>query len=111
MQTLFLLIAGHALADFALQSEAMALGKNRHIQPTPTDSGGLPAWPYWLTGHALIHGGSVALITGVWWLGLAETVLHWLVDYAKCEDWIGFHTDQGLHVASKFLWWVLGVAR
>ncbi len=107
MQTLFLLIVAHALGDFALQSEAMARGKNRHPQPTLSDSGGFPAWPYWLTSHALIHGGAVALVTGVWWLGLAETVLHWLVDYAKCERWIGFHTDQWLHVASKVLWWVL----
>ena len=107
MQTLFLLIAAHALADFAFQSEAMALGKNRHVQPTVADSRGFPGWPYWLTAHALIHGGAVALVTGVWWLGLAETVPHWLVDYPKCEDWVGFDTHQGGHIASKILWWVL----
>jgi hypothetical protein len=49
----------------------------------------------------------VAVITGVWWLGLAEMVLHWVTDYAKCEGWIGFHTDQGVHVGSKLLWWAL----
>ena len=107
MQTLFLLIAGHALADFAFQSEAMARGKHRSYRAPPPDTEHFPHWFYWLTSHSLIHGGAVALITGVWWLGVAETVLHWFVDYAKCEDWIGFHTDQGIHVASKVLWWVL----
>lgn len=107
MQTLFLLMAGHALVDFALQSEAMARGKSRRYRAPPPDAEHFPRWFYWLTSHSLIHGGLVALITGCWWLGAAETVLHWFVDYAKCEDWIGFHTDQGFHVASKVLWWVL----
>jgi hypothetical protein len=107
MQALFLMIAGHALADFAFQSEAMARGKSRKYKVPPPDTEHFPHWFYWLTSHSLIHGGMVAVITGVWWLGLAEMVLHWITDYAKCEGWIGFHTDQGVHAGSKLLWWAL----
>ena len=108
MITLFYLIVGHALADFALQSGDMAKGKNRNIFVDPL---GLPPgqkpmviWPYWLTSHALIHGGAVSLITGIWWLGLLEFVVHWGIDFAKCENWTGIHTDQALHVVCKLVW-------
>ena len=110
-ETLFYLIAGHALCDFALQSSDMAKGKNRHvvvdITKIPIGQKVMTVWPYWLTSHALIHGGAVALITGVWWMGLAEAGIHWVIDFAKCENWTGIHTDQGLHVACKVVWWVL----
>jgi hypothetical protein len=109
MELFFYLIAGHALADFALQSDDMAKGKNRNrrldmMLKIPPGQKPMTVWPYWLTSHALIHGGAVALITGVWWLGLAEFVIHWAIDFAKCENWTGIHTDQALHVACKLLW-------
>ena len=111
MEILFYLIAGHALADFALQSDNMAKGKNRHtfVDPNSIPKGQkvMTVWPYWLTSHALIHGGLVGIITGIWWLGLAETAVHWAIDYTKCENWTGIHTDQGLHVACKVVWWLL----
>ena len=48
-----------------------------------------------------MHGGIVHLITGNIWFGLAEVLLHWLTDYAKCEGWIGMHQDQGIHIGCK----------
>lgn len=111
MMLLFHLIAGHALADFALQSDAMAVGKNRNrpVDPAKIPPGQKPqtVWPYWLASHALIHGLVVSLITGVWWLGALEAVVHFCIDFAKCESWTGIHTDQALHVACKVLWTVL----
>jgi len=109
MIELFLyLIMGHALADFALQPEVMAKGKNRN---RPVDMSKIPpgqkiqtVWPYWLTSHALIHGGVVDLITGSFELALAETVIHWLIDFMKCENITGIHADQFFHALCKAAW-------
>jgi len=98
----FQFLIGHALADFALQFGAMGAGKNRHNGIQQKMGKHFPPWYYWLSAHALIHGGVVYYITDNWWLGLIETVLHWIIDFAKCEGWINFHQDQALHVGCKF---------
>ena len=95
---LFWLLVGHAVADYALQSDFMAQGKSRH---TAT---GKVFWPHLLTAHALIHGGAVALATGSVALGMAEVFCHWLIDFGKCENRYGLNTDQALHIACKLLW-------
>jgi hypothetical protein len=46
----------------------------------------------------------VALITGVPLLGLAEWVLHWLIDWGKCQKRYNLGFDQALHLACKALW-------
>jgi hypothetical protein len=95
---LFWLLVGHALADYPLQGDFLAKAKNRSAPIA-----GVPWWQA-LSAHALIHGGMVAAITGSVWLGVAETVAHWLIDDVKCRGRIGFNADQGLHVACKLLW-------
>lgn len=101
MINLFYLLCAHALCDYPLQGNYMAMAKNRHTE----SARGI--WPWVLTSHALIHGGAVALITGSVWLGIAETVAHWLIDFGKCEKWYDFNTDQWLHVACKLVWYAL----
>lgn len=64
-------------------------------------------WPWLLTAHALHHGTMVFLVTQRPILGLAETIVHWCSDFAKCEKWYGFHADQLVHVASKVVWAIL----
>ena len=98
LETFALLIAGHALADYPLQGDFLARGKNR-TAPLP----GVP-WQHPLAAHSVIHGGVVGLITGSLWLGLAETVAHWFIDDAKCCGRFGYHVDQALHVGCKVLW-------
>lgn len=100
MLMLFHLLCGHALADFALQSNDIAQGKNRNIH---TALFGVP-WYYWLTAHALIHGGTVAVITDNTYFGIAETVLHWAIDFYKCEKRYGIHDDQLFHVLCKVMY-------
>lgn len=95
---LFFLMVGHALADFSLQSDFLAQAKNRNTAL------GREYWLHALPAHGLIHGGFVAVITGFWWLGIAETIIHCAVDFLKCEKRINHNTDQLLHVACKFLW-------
>lgn len=106
--TLWWLVVGHALCDFTLQTDAMAKGKNRHVKSVPPPNVKLvPCWPYWLSAHALIHGGCVALVTGSVTLGIAELVLHWSADFLKCEGITNVHADQAIHLGCKVLWSVL----
>ena len=106
MTILFSLLIGHALADFALQSGEMARGKSRHYRPENVPPGQvvMTIWPYWLTSHALIHAGIVWGLTERADLAVAELILHWAIDFAKCENWTGLHLDQGLHVACKVVY-------
>jgi len=101
---LFYLLAGHALMDYGLQSESMALEKSRHSK---TQLQKEVPWYYWLTAHSLLHGGAVAMITGSLGFGIAETMCHWVIDFAKCEKRTNIHVDQALHVACKLIWYAL----
>ena len=101
----FALAIGHALADFPLQGVFLSEAKNRHQgfsqhsdKATPTPKG---IWVQALSAHTLIHGGAVWLITGSPVLGLIEVILHWIIDFAKCEGWLGFNADQLLHYLCK----------
>ncbi|WP_395119655.1 DUF3307 domain-containing protein [Rhodanobacter sp. FW102-FHT14D06] len=94
---LFLLIAAHALADYPLQGDFLAANKAR------TGPNYVPWWQA-LLAHAFIHGGFVAVITGVWWLGALEVAIHAVTDHLKCESRIGINTDQAIHVACKLTW-------
>ena len=106
IETFFQLLIGHAAADFWMQSDALAQMKNRNRPNTRVPPGQKPQvmWPYALTAHALLHGGVVWAITGSVWLGVAETVAHWLIDFGKCENWYGIHADQTAHVVCKVMW-------
>lgn len=105
IELFFKLLCAHAICDFALQSDTMAKGKNRHNKTQPPPGAKFqPTWMYWLGAHSLIHGAGVALVTGVWWLGLCEVIVHGLIDFNKCENRYGIHADQFLHLLSKVFW-------
>jgi hypothetical protein len=104
---LFLLLVGHALMDFALQPEAMAVEKCRH-STSPLQKA-VP-WYYWLTAHCLCHAGGVYYVTGgSLFLAAAELVAHWFIDFAKCEKWTNIHADQLLHAGCKVAWYLLAI--
>jgi hypothetical protein len=96
------LLTAHAICDYPLQGDFLAKAKNRHAAMP-----GVP-WYQAMGAHAVIHGGSVAAITGIWWLGVAEAVAHFIIDDLKCSEEIDFNTDQILHVLCKVAW--LGIA-
>lgn len=98
MTILFLLICGHFLADYPLQGDFLARGKNR-ANPIP----GVPFYQC-LVAHAFIHAGTVFLITGNFWIAIAELIAHAAIDDAKCTGKIGFNTDQILHIICKIVW-------
>lgn len=99
---LFAMLIMHAIADFPLQGAFLAQGKNRHLANSEFQGEEPRAlWFYCLTAHSLIQAGGVWLITGNAIIALIEFVIHWLLDYAKCEGWTNFHFDQLAHVACK----------
>lgn len=100
---LIALVGAHLFLDYAGQGDFMSKAKNSRA-PLP----GVP-WRLMLWSHAAMHGAAVALITGLWVLFVFETIAHAFIDRQKCEDRIGFGTDQYLHLACKVLWWVLAV--
>ena len=95
MRLLFLMLFAHALGDFILTSEALSRYKNRHIE-RPS---GVPRWGYWLTAHALTHGGLMYLVTNNIGFGIYITITHWIIDYRKCNKKINADQDQVLHIA------------
>lgn len=104
--TLIKLLMVHALCDFSLQTDAMAKGKNRNKKPDyiPEGQKFMPCWGYWLTAHALICGGGVWLITGKWWWGVTEVVLHWIIDFLKCDNKTNPNQDQLLHFLCRIVY-------
>lgn len=92
------LIGAHCFFDYAGQGDFMSNAKNR-LKPIPT----VP-WQTILASHAAIHGAAVALITGIWWLFLAEAIIHFITDDAKCQNKITFNQDQAIHLVCKAVW-------
>ncbi len=94
------LLVGHALGDYALQTEFMVEAKSPRFGSI---------WPWVLGSHCLIHGFLVAIILNNPVLGLLELAAHFVIDLAKSNGLFGrgdfsFHVDQILHVACKALW-------
>jgi hypothetical protein len=96
--TLVLLVCGHYLGDYGLQNDFIAKFK------VP---GSAPFWFHVMIGHCAIHGGIVALVTQNPYLGLAEFVCHFSLDYAKCKGKISMDTDQAGHLLCKIVWFFL----
>lgn len=101
MALFFQFLVGHALGDYVFQRDIMATSKSRHAEIYKTAGKGFPGWYYWMGSHALVHGGAVFIISGSWVLGVVETVLHFIIDFSKCEHWISLHVDQLLHILCK----------
>lgn len=105
-ELLLLLFFVHALADYPLQGDFLARGKN-HLAPLP----GVPWW-HCLIAHGAIHGGltgiAVYAVTGdsdlAMAIGVAETAIHSVVDHTKCNGEIDIHTDQAIHLLCKVGW-------
>jgi hypothetical protein len=111
LQAFFALCIGHALADFPLQGEYLATGKNRRLLARLQD----PArpeqiWFVCMSAHCLIHAGFVWIVTGSSLLALVELILHWSIDVAKCSGKTSFNQDQLMHVLCKLGYVVVAYA-
>jgi hypothetical protein len=109
-ELLFWLLVGHAIADFAAQSQYMADSKNRHSNPHSKN-----VWGWILNWHSLIHAGVVAACTGYVWIGMLEYFAHMTIDYLRCEGKLGqgdrgYHVDQVLHILCKVVWTIIALS-
>ncbi|MGH1573584.1 DUF3307 domain-containing protein [Methylobacterium sp. P31] len=89
----------HLGADFLLQSNWMAQGKER-----------VSAWAGPLCAHAGLHGLGTLLIAlavkpALWWLGLVDFAVHTAIDRAKAL--VGQRTR--FPVTDARFWWLIGV--
>ena len=100
-QVLYWLLIGHAVADYVLQSDQMIVRKNPRWLNS-LDSGHGPWW-WTMLAHSAINGSFVSLLTGNIAYGMVETVLHFLLDWAKCLGKINAVEDQAGHILSKVL--------
>ncbi len=106
---LFALLIGHAIADYPLQGDFLAVHKNRHVSRRGSPMFPEKLWVHCLLAHSLIHAGFVWLITGRVVFALAELVLHFVLDFMKCENWTSYNTDQMLHALCKAIYVTLVV--
>jgi hypothetical protein len=96
-ELLFLLIFGHCLADFVLQSPTLSKAKNSTTNPKEI-------WIPAMLAHCIIHAGVVLIITGKLWLALYQLLVHFIIDDLKCRGKlangkIAFAKDQVLHIS------------
>ena len=105
LQIFFALLIAHALFDYPLQGDFLSRNKNRHYKDDNNNVKWL--WIHCLTSHSILHAGSVWLITGSFIIGIMEFVLHWIIDFLKCEGITNFHTDQFLHVLCRILYVII----
>ena len=97
LDLLILLLLGHFVADYPLQGDKMAVEKCPGKDVTLD-------WRWWLSAHAATHGFFVSVLTGVPVLGVAEMLLHALIDFGKCRWRYKLVVDQALHWSCKLLW-------
>jgi hypothetical protein len=109
LRLFFALAIGHAIADFPLQGDFLAMCKNRWHLARLNDPARPPSmWLPCMAAHCLIHSGMVWMITGSSLLAVTEFILHWLLDVAKCAGKTQFVLDQCLHYVCKAAYVALG---
>lgn len=95
-QTFLILLTLHFLADFPLQGEFLAKGKNSRTNPPEV-------WITCLIAHCTIHAGLVFAFTEELSLAAIMFITHACVDMLKCNGDLGegpeaFAHDQIMHV-------------
>ena len=107
-QAFFALSIGHAMMDFPLQGEHIALGKNwRLLKKLQDPARPEEIWIWCMAAHCLMHAGAVWVVTGSIFFALVEFVTHWIIDVAKCSGKTNFHQDQLMHYTCKLIYAVL----
>jgi len=87
-----MLVAGHYLADFALQDDFMAKNK--------ADASKTAMGFHVLTAHAAIQGLVAGLLSQNLTIGIIVAITHWIIDFGKAaKHWYGINVDQFLHIS------------
>ncbi|AIK68317.1 membrane protein [Rhizobium phage vB_RleM_P10VF] len=96
----FLLLFAHYVADYPMQQFLCRVKNPNRKRGIDDDIADIP-WTYGMTAHCGIHAGFVLMLTGSVIFAMIEFVVHFATDWLKCENWIGYRTDQFIHVATK----------
>ncbi|MFT8896285.1 MAG: hypothetical protein ABF968_04900 [Acetobacter sp.] len=105
LQKFSAMVGAHAVCDYPLQGEFLAIGKNR-FKPSP-----LIPWYQALGAHSVIHGLAVGVVTKSVCFGVSEALVHAITDDLKCKGRLSFNQDQMIHIACKFVWAALSERR
>jgi len=96
---MLLLTVKHVIADFLLQNQWMAFGKDSKT-----------GWALPLLVHCLIHGVlTTAMVAAVaprfWFIGLVDFVIHIIIDRAKgfCVATFDVTSEK------RWFWWLIGI--
>lgn len=92
-EILLLLICGHFVCDYPLQSQYIA------------DNKGKDKWV--MIAHCATHAMMVGLITKMWFLGVLEFILHYMLDTTKCRGQSTLNEDQICHIICKLSYIVI----
>ena len=92
-----------AVTDVALQTEWMSYGKCCTSPVVVTE---IP-WYFPMGAHSMVNGCGVWLVTGNAYLGLAESILHFIIDYCKCKFIIGVNLDILFHIICRVIYAVI----
>lgn len=91
----------HFTADFLLQFDFLARGKERH---------GLASWHVWV--HVALHGVVAHALLQTWWITLVTVLTHGIIDAAKislpekASGRLFFYVDQAFHLGVvAAIWW------
>jgi hypothetical protein len=96
---MLLLTLKHVVADFFLQNNWIATGKDART-----------GWALPLTVHCLIHGALTTLIIipfapKLWFLGLVDFAVHFVIDRTK-----GFIVSRyDVRPDHRWFWWLIGI--
>lgn len=103
IQFFLMMVAGHYLADFPLQTEFMASTKTRIFIE--------PAGFHALTAHAFTHGLVIGLLSHNFTFAVVVGTTHWIIDFVRSSEWLisklsstkpvqfNIHLDQVLHIS------------
>lgn len=93
----------HFTADYLLQFDFLARGKEKH---------GLGSWHVW--AHVAFHGILVHLVLQTWWITVVTLLTHGAIDAAKIsmpekgKGRLWFFLDQAFHLAVVGVIWLIG---
>lgn len=100
------LIFSHFLADYGLQTEYVALNKGKNLWPMLAHCSinafivvlSIILYGFMVTSAPLAFVFNLAVT-----LGCYEFVMHFIIDTLKCNNVIGYNTDQLCHIIAKIL--------
>jgi len=99
LELLLLLVLGHLVCDYVLQTDTIAVGKSSLVGHAHL---GVPWW-YWMAAHAATHSLYVYALTNSALACVFEFLCHFVIDHLKCCKYFNLHVDQLLHVLCKLL--------